>query len=300
MKYAALVYSHKEINTKYLYNYDISEELLKNRGIEYIILRTCNRVELYVSSDNADSDLNRLLNELSVLDKKYEKGTKYFGKEAVNHIFSVAAGLDSMLLGENEILGQVKKAYMEAYKSETMNENLSHLFKNAVNAGKTARNKTNINKGKTGIYSLAIDYIENNRLNEEIAIVGSGEETKRFLNGLSTKGTVKGKVFSREITHAKKLADIYGMDYDSFNLEAIEKYNVIFCAYKNEKPYTLNKPLAVIDISVPHVFEGENVLHLEDIIKISDYNLGKKEEEVKKARELISCMTNSFIERYGE
>ena len=229
MKYAAIVYSHKNIDSKELYNYDIPEPILeKKKNLEYVMLRTCNRIELYVSSDNAEEDAKSLLKELCNCNPKYEIGRIYTGKEAIKHAFYVAAGLDSLVLGENEILGQVKSAYTHYVNNGKAGARLEKLFKNAVKTGKVVRNDTAINKGKTGIYSLAIDYIDKNYDGEEIAIVGSGEEAKRFLKGFSTKGNLKGKVFSREIEHAKKLAVQYGMDYGTFDIKEIGKYKTVF------------------------------------------------------------------------
>ena len=301
MKYAAIVYSHKNIDSKELYNYDIPEPILeKKKNLEYVMLRTCNRIELYVSSDNAEEDAKSLLKELCNCNPKYEIGRIYSGKEAIKHAFYVAAGLDSLVLGENEILGQVKSAYTHYVNNGKAGAKLERLFKNAVKTGKVVRNDTAINKGKTGIYSLAIDYIDKNYDGEEIAIVGSGEEAKRFLKGFSTKGNLKGKVFSREIEHAKKLAVQYGMDYGTFDINKIEKYKTLFCAYRSTGKFESKEAKLIVDISVPHVFEGKNVLHIEELASQAEETLNRRKEAAKLAEQITLSRVDDFIDIYGE
>ncbi len=292
MQYIAVVYSHKRIKLDELYKYDIDESLLKKSSCEYAILRTCNRIELYLADKESKEKI-----ELIAKDISSENAEIYSGKDAVTHLFSVSSGLESMILGENEILGQVKNSY-EYYKSNGQaGEGLSSLFKSAVKVGKKVRNETNINKGKIGIYSLAIDYIKQHYNNEEIAIIGSGEEAHRFLNGLSKTIKPKGKIFSRTIENAEKLANKYSMDYGIFNIDEIKSYSVIFCAYKGKERIEAKNNSIVIDISIPRVFYGENVVYIDDLVNKSKENLKLREYESKKAREIIERSVTSFMER---
>ncbi|MCL4397067.1 hypothetical protein M1494_01840 [Candidatus Parvarchaeota archaeon] len=301
MKYAAIVYSHKNIDSNELYNYDIPEPILeKKKNLEYVMLRTCNRIELYISSDNAEEDAKSLLKELCNRNPKYEIGRIYTGKEAVKHAFYVAAGLDSIVLGENEILGQVKSAYTDYINNGKAGTKLERLFKNAVKTGKAVRNDTAINKGKTGVYSLAIDYMNKNYDGEEIAIIGSGEEARRFLKGFSTKRKLKGKVFSREIEHAKKLAVQYGIDYGTFDINEIGKYKTLFCAYRSTEKFESKEAKLIVDISVPHVFEGKNVLHIEELASRAEETLNRRKEAAKLAEQITLSRVDDFIDIYGE
>jgi len=301
MKYAAIVYSHKNIDSKELYNYDIPDSFLENKkNLEYVLLKTCNRIEIYIGSENAEEDAKSLLKELIDSNIKYEKGIIYTGKEAIKHAFYVAAGLDSIVLGENEILGQVKSAYTDYINRGKAGTRLEKLFKNAVKTGKKARTDTKINEGKTGIYSLAIDYLDKNYNGEEIAVIGSGEEAGRFINGFSTKRNIKGKVFSREIEHAKKLAIRYGMDYGAFDPNEIRKYKTVFCAYRSTEKFESKEPKLIVDISVPHVFEGKNVLHIEELASMAEYTLNKRKEAANEAGKLVLSKVDEFIDIYGE
>lgn len=301
MKYAAIVYSHKNIDSNELYDYDIPEPIIEEKkNLEYLMLKTCNRIELYISSENAGEDAKSLLKELCSYNPKYEKGLVYTGKEAVKHLFCVAAGLDSIVLGENEILGQVKSAYTNYIKNGKAGTRLEKLFKNAVKTGKKVRTDTAINNGKIGIYSLAIDYIDKNYNGEEIAVIGSGEEAKRFLKGFSTKRYPKGKVFSRELEHAKKLAIQYGMDYGVFDLKQIENYKNVFCAYKSAEKFESKEAKLIVDISVPHVFEGKNVLHIEELVLQAKETLNRRKEAAKMAEQITLSKVEDFIDIYGE
>ena len=197
-------------------------------------------------------------------------------------------------------MGQVKSAYIHYVNNGKAGAKLERLFKNAVKTGKVVRNDTAINKGKTGIYSLAIDYIDKNYDGEEIAIVGSGEEAKRFLKGFSTKGNLKGKVFSREIEHAKKLAVQYGMDYGTFDINKIEKYKTLFCAYRSTGKFESKEAKLIVDISVPHVFEGKNVLHIEELASQAEETLNRRKEAAKLAEQITLSRVDDFIDIYGE
>ena len=300
MEYAAIVYSHRKIESGELYNYNIEDSFLENKkNIEYVILRTCNRIELYIGADNAEKEAKSIFEELCARNPHYSKGELYTGKEAIKHAFYVAAGLDSIVIGENEVLGQVKSAYMEYFKIKKTGVRLEKLFNNAIKAGKKVRTETSINAGKTGIYSLAIDYIRKNYENDEIAVIGSGEEAQRFLNGFSTKRDVKGKVFSRELEHAKRLATRYGMDYGVFDLDEIESYKTVFCAYKSPQKFTARNPKLIVDISVPGVFEGKNVMHIEELAAKAKETLDKRNEEMKAAERIVLSKIDGFIDRYG-
>ncbi len=301
MKYAAIVYSHKNIDSKELYNYDIPDSLLENKkNLEYVLLKTCNRIELYIGSENAEEDAKSLLKELIDSNIRYEKGITYTGKEAIKHAFYVAAGLDSIVLGENEILGQVKSAYTDCINGGKAGTRLEKLFRNVVKTGKKIRTDTKINEGKTGIYSLAIDYMDKNYNGEEIAVIGAGEEAGRFLNGFSTKRNLKGKIFSREIKHAKRLAIKYGMDYGTFDPGEIGRYKTVFCAYRSTERFESKEPKLIVDISVPHVFEGKNVLHIEELASMTEYTLNKRKEAANEAGKLVLSKVDEFIDIYGE
>ncbi|MEM0143496.1 MAG: hypothetical protein QXL94_06055, partial [Candidatus Parvarchaeum sp.] len=278
-----------------LYDYDIPDDFIKKYNCEYSLLRTCNRIELYIAGEDADKTIYSIFYDLVKKDIKYSKGDLLTEKDAVKHLFSVSSGLESMLIGENEILGQVKDTYRAYNQMGKAREGLSYLFKSAITIGRKVRKETEIGKGKTGIYSLAIDYINKRYKGEKIAVVGSGAEARRFLNGFSTKKAIEGKVFSRTIEHAKALADLYSMDYGVFDQNEIKKYNTIFCAYKGATIY-IDGSFTVVDISVPRVFYGKNVIYMEDLAAMSKENLDKRKSEAEKAGLIIDDYTRKFLE----
>jgi glutamyl-tRNA reductase len=296
MRYAAIVYSHKNVDESKLYEYDIEDRMLNDYACEYVILRTCNRIELYIASENAEKDIKNILGALINDSVKYKKGEIYTGREMVKHLFSVASGLESMLIGENEILGQVRTIHDEYAKTKRAGSFLSPLLRSAINTGKKVRTETEIGKGKTGIYSLAVDYLRR-YADKEIGIVGAGSEASRFLNGFSAGGKIGGKVFSRNPDNARKLAEKYSLDYGIFNEEEIKEYGVIFCAYKGKQKVTVDDKTLVVDISVPRIFSGKNVVYLEDLVKTSSSNKVKREGEAVKARYIVENAVDEFIRR---
>ena len=296
MRYAAIVYSHKNVDESKLYEYNIEDRILNNYSCEYVILRTCNRIELYIAAENAEKDIKDILGTLIDDSPQYEKGEIYTGRNVIKHLFSVASGLESMLIGENEILGQVRTAHDEYTTTKRAGSSLSQLFRSAINTGKKVRTETRIGRGKTGIYSLAVDYLKQ-YANEKIAVVGAGSEASRFLNGFSVGRNINGKVFSRDPDNARMLAEKYSLDYGIFNEKEIKEYGVIFCAYKGKQKVTVNDKTLVVDVSVPRIFYGKNVVYLEDLVKTSNSNNVKRKEEAVGAYRIVEDAVDEFIKR---
>jgi glutamyl-tRNA reductase len=150
---------------------------------ESVIIQTCNRVELYLVTDQGDitvkSAVEYLENRASAHTAEACKAIEYsVNRDALNHLLRVASGLESMVIGEDQVTNQVWNAYLEAEKVKAAGPVLSLLFNRAVNIGRRVRRETGINRGAVSVGSVAVELAEDllNSLNDKkILVLGAGE-----------------------------------------------------------------------------------------------------------------------------
>ena len=194
-------------------------ELSRKKGIdECAILSTCNRVEVYAYSKELDSGFRRLENFLSTfhdvkpetfLNRVYRKSSE----DAVEHLFSVASSLDSMVIGENQILGQVKEAYAMAKERRCTRLVFNRLFQNAISTGKKIRTDTDIGKGAVSIGSAAADLVKNifpRGYAFSATLIGAGTIAELAARDLIRYGDVKLTVLNRTLQRSRSLAKKLG------------------------------------------------------------------------------------------
>ena len=263
---------------------------------DYVLLSTCNRTEIYstkkLSSDNGFLVENR--------------------EDALEHLFRVSCGLDSMLIGENEILSQLKCAYSNAVKEGHCSEYLSRFFTSAIKLGSMVRAKTNISLGKTSIASIAVDHvIENeNYPKDKILIIGSGMFAKKIANALKNKGVEKIILSNRHFDRAQGLAkEVSGIAvrFDDLH-DLLKESSIAFSA--TSAPHAIITPekipcdrnILLVDLAVPYDvsedvsrMENVKVLHLDFFEKIANYNKKNKEKEILKVEGII----NEELERFN-
>ena len=192
-------------------------EILEIGGVdEAVVLSTCNRVEIYGASDNPAEALDRLVDYL-VDHFSVESGEVEFyrkeAEEAAHHLFEVASGLDSMVLGETEIFGQVKKAYATAQETGTTARRLNKLFQQSFSVGKRVRSGTRIQQGSTSVGSAAVDLAEKIFGQLEgcrVMIIGAGEMSRTTAQSLRSRGAssliVSNRSYDKAVELAKELA----------------------------------------------------------------------------------------------
>jgi len=261
---------------------------------DYVPLFTCNRAELY-----STQYIN--LNGLSV------EG----GRGALEHLLRVSCGLDSMVLGENEILSQVKNAHRSAIEEEHCSEHLSTFFDSAIKLGKKARAKTRISHGKTSIASMAVDYVSGRgEFNpDKVLIIGSGMLSGKLAMALKNKGTENILLSNRYLERARILADkvggkAFGLDRLS---ELLNRVDIVFSATSAPHPIITpdkipgNKEILLVDLAVPPDVSKEvdklknvRILRLGFFEAIAKENLLAKKEEIKK----VELMIHNELERF--
>ncbi|WP_054844848.1 hypothetical protein [Sulfuracidifex tepidarius] len=199
--FSALIFTYKNVGIKYLHNYYLNEceikkihELVKGG---FFVLQTCNRVEIYIHSENAKHVAESLLEHIySIHNGKLERHESIIknGLETIKHLFYVASGVDSIAVGEYEILNQIKNAMLESKKMGIMDKEIERLIERALRVGRNARSRTNISKGKVGIYSLTLDKIKsviNDLEKASVLVIGAGEIGSKMSELLYKEGIKK-------------------------------------------------------------------------------------------------------------
>ena len=300
-----------------------SLELLRSYVPRGVILSTCNRTELYIISSDAEHTKTTGFNFLQAhLDIPYTALQKYTyfleGKAAVEHLFRIACGLDSMIVGEYEILGQVRQALEAAERAKMVNLPLRHLFQSAVRVGRRVREETEISKNALSVSSVAVDLAAKAIGNLEsckMLVIGAGEAGRLVAKAARDRGVSQIVVASRTQERASILTKMLGGTPVSMSkvMEELSTCNLLVtCA---DAPHWLldtshveaaisqhlESPLVIIDIAVPRnvapaVGQIRNVLlyNIDDLTQIEKQNRRKRGGETEKAGEIISAELAKF------
>ncbi|MFZ2276968.1 MAG: glutamyl-tRNA reductase [Prosthecobacter sp.] len=293
---------------------------------ESVVLSTCNRVELYAthalpSGKEGHAALRQYLIERFELQPEHAEALVLYNldsAEAARHLFRVVSGLDSMVLGETEIFGQVKAAYKVALDTGTTSRSLNKLFQQAFTVGKKVRNETTIQRGSTSVGSVAVDLAEKvHDLKEcRVMLVGAGEMSRTCAQSLLSRGAKSIIVSNRSYDKAVELAtEMKGraMKFDEWE-HALHEVDVIISSTSAPhfviKPEQIDQvmrkrrwePLLIIDIAVPrdvdpavNNIEGVYLYDIDALQAIADE--GRRE----RLRQLASCerIIEEQLEKYG-
>lgn len=261
---------------------------------EMVILSTCNRVEMYALSSTPDfTALENFFAEVQHVDPALFTPHlyRYQDEQAVRHLFRVAAGLDSLVLGEPQILGQVTQAFELARSQSAVGPVLSRLFQSALHAGKRARSESAISQNPASISSLAARLAEKAVPNLDTALVlvlGAGEMAELAVEALRKRGVSRLMVINRTAARAENLAQRWQARAGSFEMlpQALQQADILIAS--TGAPHVLvhadmlalamrqrpDRPLVIIDIAVPRdVDEQARKLpgvHLYDIDSLSE------------------------------
>lgn len=277
---------------------------------ECAVLKTCNRVELYVVSPKGSKVLFNFAKKMKVSNEIVEF---YDHDESLMHLLRLSSGLESMIVGEDQILGQINDLYHLAQKAGTTGKVLETAFDKAIHVGKRIRSETGINKGSVSIGSAAVDLAEEqigNLTGKTILIIGVGEMGTLVATALSHRKVDAIYVANRTFERAEKLAD--GLCGTAVRYEDMDKYielsDVVICATAAPH-YVITKEivdpimkkrvnpndLLLIDIANPRDIEdsvtdivGVKLMNIDNLRLISERNMGQRMEEAKKAEVMIA------------
>lgn len=289
---------------------DLFNELKKEFNIqEYIEITTCNRKEYYVHNDSCsqDNDIIKNINKNLIIE---------CGDEAIIHLFRVISGIESMIVGEDQILGQIKNSKQISEKEGHCGKVLDVLFTKAIHVGQVVRKKTKINRGSVSIGSAAVDLAENHvgdLTNKQVLVIGAGKMGTLVAKALAEKNSEAILVANRTYNKAVELAnELNGKAilFDELNdcltdadvvISATGSPHLILTKKRIEKILDKNSSRPImIDIANPRDIEenvkdlGLKLFNMDDLREIADKNRKLRENEVKEAEKIISYEFDLF------
>lgn len=294
---------------------------------EHLLLSTCNRCEVYgiTSEDGARGAVAACLESaLGVAEGSIlANGYAHAGREAVRHLFAVAAGLDSQIVGEPEILGQVKAAYEGAQAAHSTGAMLHHLFQKALRTGKMARTETGLGRGQVTIGSIAVELarrIFGELTKARVLLLGTGEAGGSVLAALHARGVGEIAVASRDVARAAQFAGKFESSralLRSDALEVLADFDVVLTAsdsaehiisaerMKAAARTRRHRPMFLIDLAhpadiAPDAGSLENVFlyNLHDLSELANENLAARRAELDRAQNLVDERAAQFWGRW--
>ncbi|HWD18449.1 MAG TPA: glutamyl-tRNA reductase [Verrucomicrobiae bacterium] len=289
---------------------------IRSRGLaeEAAILSTCNRVEIYAATQTPEREalpaLRRFLLERYTGDTEPEL-YGYSDPRSVEHLFAVASGLDSMVLGETEILGQLKKAYEVALQHRQTGPRLNKAFQKAFNVAKQLRTETNIQRGSVSVGSVAVELAQkifSTLSDHQVMVIGAGETSEKTARALLSRGAHSIIVSNRSHERAVALAQELNGRAIHFDEWAQEFANIDIVISATSAPHYVidrakleplmkarkNRPLLLIDIAAPrdidpavNFLENVYLYNIDDLQALADDYLKQRETEAKRCHEII-------------
>lgn len=274
---------------------------------ECVVLKTCNRVEIYVVSPKGSSVLFHFAKETGVSSRIVEF---YDHDESLRHLLRLASGLESMIVGEDQILGQIKDLYSVAKKSGTTGKVLDTAFNKAIQVGKRVRNETRINKGSVSIGSAAVDLADEilgGLTGKTILVIGAGEMGTLVARALAHRDIDVIYIANRTFDRAQDLARELGGEAVMFDyVENYVKAADVIISATSAPHYVLTKEIVskamegrerdilLIDIANPRDIEDAvaevpyvNLHNIDSLRIINEKSMQMRREEAKKAEVLI-------------
>jgi len=302
-------------------------EELRARGIleETLVLSTCNRSEVYGVPPEASHEsavgLSSFLSEFHSVRPDLLSGSLYhhYDREAVRHLFRVSAGLDSMLLGEAEILGQVREAYRFAHEHGATGPVLNRLFQGALEVGKRVRTETELGTRPMSVASAGVKLAERifGKLNERSALVlGAGTISEQVVEQLRSRGIARLFVMNRSRERAEKLAQQFGGKIVGWGEweTALKGPDVVVASLSAVQPVLRremlaramaargNRALLLMDLGLPRNIEAAAaelynvyVYNVDDLADIVQQNRQARESEIPRAEAIVEEHLAKFL-----
>ena len=286
----------------------------KNSGVsECVIIQTCNRIELFATSDNHNVDeIKRTWASLTGLEENAFRDTLEVceNKDAYEHLLKLTSGLESLVVGEEQILGQIKESISAARKANASGKRLNKLFERSIRIGTRIRNSTGIGSGGISLGSMAVKLAEENVddiKSKHVLLIGTGEAATLVAKSLKKRGYAFD-VTSRTLERSVGFSQTLGGKPIKFEnvLSGFNNYEIIFVA--TTAPYFLvsfdrmkdsmknKKPgMMILDLSNPRTVDekvatipGIKLMNIDQIAEMVDKNMKKRREKVSTVENIIS------------
>jgi len=301
----------------------VDQEILE----EALIVSTCNRVELIASTPaGADRGMEQLANFLSdfhqlPLNSLNGHLYRHSDTKAIRHLFRVASSLDSLVVGESQILGQVKEAYQHAINAGTIGRVLSQLMHRTLSVAKRVRTETGVAQNPVSVSSVSVELarkIFGDLSDKTVLLVGAGEMGELAARSLIEAGTSKLIVTNRTAERAEEIANKYSggaVNFEAF-YDVLPSADIVICstgapdyvirpaetkrALKSRK----KGPVLFVDISVPRnidpalaALENAFLFDVDDLDSIVKSNIREREQEARQAESIIDAEVEQFVEQ---
>lgn len=283
---------------------------------EFAVLSTCNRIEFYGVAD--DSEAATRVSQAFCARQQFDPGEfakirlDLRGRDAVQHLLEVSSGLDSQMLGENEIFGQVKDAYALAQAKGSTGPVLNRVFQKGFQAAKHVRTATAITAGQVSVANVAVDLavtIFGGLSDTRILLLGAGEIGEKTAKAFQSRGAAALTVASRRFERAMELATTLGASAMPFEQRdaRLSEFDIVVCATSAPDlivtlPAALaamtrrrTRPLFFIDQALPRdvdpgvaLIENVFLYNLDDLAKIAEENRAAREAEISKCRAIVA------------
>lgn len=326
---------------------DALAELTNNKGIKgAVILSTCNRIEVYASVDDINEGItvgarsfgyaqDRFIAPVyNGFDKSNPYVYTYTGREAVYHLFEVSCGLDSQIIGEGQIPGQVEFAWQEAKRIEATDRVMDAIFEKAMRIAYEVKEKTGISTGNISIADIVLGLINTNfggLRGKRILIIGVGKISELIVKQLKKRQASAVFIANKTFEKARQLADTINAEVVRFDRlrEKLKEADVVISATASPH-YILKKEdigaviaseprrgersnllraarLLIIDLAIPRDVEpsvkeidGVTLFNLDDLNPVIERHLGRRIQEIPRARDIINkevenlCLTGNL------
>jgi glutamyl-tRNA reductase len=282
---------------------------------EVLLLQTCNRIELYIITQDSSTQLlknatEHLIQRAAAQAPQVAQALQYsINHDALLHLLRVASGLESMVIGEDQIVNQMWDAYLQAEKAHAAGPILKHLFNRAVNVGLRVRKETGINKGAVSVGSAAVELAESllGSLNDkQILVLGAGETATLVAKAMARRCLRPIFLANRTYERAARLAEELSGQAIRFDKlpEVLSEADLVFCC--TAAPHYLltkdtvakrasTKDLIIIDLSNPrNVEQAVNQLphvklrNIDDLTLITEKNLQERQKNIVEAEKILS------------
>ena len=293
---------------------------------ELVILSTCNRVELYAITSKLDfSIIENFLSETKNIEMSEISSCLYrlADFEAVRHLLSVASGLDSVVVGEPQILGQVTDAYAKARQHGTVGKILSKLFQTAIHAGKRAHTETAIGQNPSSIASVAVNLLIDIDISiptANVTVVGAGDMAELVLKSLEKRGASQFVIVNRTLGRAEELSKEFNGKAASFEMlyEVLKDTDILITS--TGAPHTIisyamiekvmltrqENPLVIMDIAVPRDVEndvkdiqGVNLFDMDTLSNKLHLSLERRKSEIPQVEIILQEELEKFVEYWS-
>ena len=307
--------SYKKADVAMRSKFSISQEnqinllkAIKQKGSEgAVVLSTCNRVEIFGFAKHPFELISELCNYSNgTVDEFIKISHIYKSNQAIDYAFRIATGLDSQILGDYEIVGQIKTAFKQAKKAEATNMFLERLFNAVLHTSKLVKNKTKLSSGTTTVSYAAIQYLKEkiqNLNNKKVVLYGLGNIGKHTALNIKEYIDVKNVVL---INRTFKTAEHYAKEFDLVaakkeNLkDELKSADILVVATGANRPIitadliTENKNLTILDLSIPRNVAIElgqldyiNLVDVDELSKITDKTIALRQTQIPLAEAII-------------